>query len=422
MTTAAPSKVHGFVAPGFEGVRDVLARRPQPWGRGGGGISAYVGGERVVDLWGGHRAPGLPWQEDTLAPVASISKGWTACVVHRLVEQGILDFTTPICAWWPEFAAHGKHTITLREVFLHSSGVLGFEGQLELLDGRGIGQGWGDYDAIAAGLAAARPVWTPGSTHGYHAITFGWLVQEVVRRATGRTVGDLFRTDFVEPLGLDSHLGHLGVEVDRVARAWAADLSTVPRLQRWMLTRMAKHTADPSTLAGTALLGDGRSSILERAPAYIATPAWLDAEVPASNGVTTARSLAKLFAALAAGGSLDGVRVLQPASVALMHDVQVRVTDVVMAQALPALIRRFATPKAAATYGLVPNVQSKGRRALGPNTEVFACGGFGGQLVLADPVAQISLASTCTDFTPGLDKIIPDLREALYGAAGASRR
>ncbi|MDP9164471.1 MAG: beta-lactamase family protein [Actinomycetota bacterium] len=420
MSTEIRKHVAGFVAPGFESVRDVLMRRPQPWGRGGGGVSAYVRGQRVVDLWGGQRAPGLPWQEDTLAPIASITKGWAACVVHRLVEQEVLDFTTPICAWWPEFAAHGKHTITLREVFLHSSGVLGFDGQHELLDGGGMGQGWGDYDAIAAGLAAARPVWAPGSKHGYHALTFGWLVQEVVRRTTGRTVGDLFRTDFAEPLGLDSHLGALDGAVDRVARCLAPDLSAVPAWQRWLLGHAAKHVADPNTLAGTAFLGDGRSSILERAPDYLATPAWLEAEVPASNGVTTAGSLAKLFAALAAGGSLEGVRVLRPESVALMHQAQVRITDVVSAGALPAAVR-WAAPKATAAYGCMPNVKPKGRSVLGPNPETFACGGFGGQLVLADPVAQISLASTCTDFTPGLDKVIPELRQALYEAAGTSR-
>ncbi|MCU1596016.1 MAG: beta-lactamase [Frankiales bacterium] len=408
--------VEGFVAPGFEPVRDVLVRRPQAWGRGGGAVSAYVHGELVVDLWGGQRAPGLPWQEDTLAPVASISKGWASCVVHRLVEQGVLDFTTPICTWWPEFAAHGKDTITLREVFLHSSGVLGFDGQLELLDGPGFGQGWADYDAIAAALAAARPAWVPGSRHGYHAITFGWLVQEVVRRTTGRTVGDLFRTDFAEPLGLDSHLGTVGTDLDRVARALGADLSSLPRAQRWLLGRMAKSTADPHTLAGRALLGDGRRSVLERAPEYLATPAWLEAEVPASNGVTTARSLAKLFAALAAGGTLGGVRVLEPSTVDLMHEVQVRVRDVVMGEALPAFARRLA-PTAAAAYGFVPNVESKGKRPLGPNPEAFACGGFGGQVVMADPVEQISLASTCTDFTPGLDKVVPELRQAVYDAA-----
>jgi CubicO group peptidase (beta-lactamase class C family) len=413
--------IHGVVAPGFEGVREVLARRPQPWGRGGGGISAYVGGECVVDLWGGERAPGLPWQEDTLAPIASISKGWTACVVHRLVEQGVLDFTTPICTWWPEFAAHGKGGVTLREVFLHSAGVLGFEDQVQLLDGGGMGQGWADYDAIAAALADTRPVWAPGSRHGYHAVTFGWLVQEVVRRTTGRTVGDLFRTDFAEPLGLDSHLGNLGADVGRVAKALSADPTAGPWLQRRVMSSAAKQTADPSTLAGMALLGDGRTSVLERAPDYIATPAWLEAEVPASNGVTTARSLAKLFAALAADGELDGVRVLQPTSVELMHEVQLRVKDVVMGGALPALLRAVALPKAAAAYGLMPNAGARSRKVLGPSPRAFACGGFGGQLVMGDPDAGISLASTCTDFTPGLDAIVPEVRAAVWAAAAGLR-
>ena len=161
----------------------------------------------------------------------------------------------------------------------------------------------------------------------------------------------------------------------------------MPWWQRAVSRHAAKVTADPRTLAGTAFLGDGRNSILERAPAYLSVPAWLDAEVPASNGVTTAGSLAKLFAS-------------------------------VTAEALPPVIRGLATPKVAATYGFVANASARTRRVLGPNRETFSSGGFGGQLVLADPVAQISLASTCTDFTPRLSKLFPQVRDSVYNAAG----
>ena len=414
--SAVAARLAGFAAPGFESVRAVVKSKTHPWGRGGGGISAYVDGELVLDLWGGQSEPGVPWAAATLAPIASISKGWTACVVHKLVENGALDFTTPICEWWPEFAAHGKQSITLREVFLHSAGVLGFKDQLAILDADGLGANWGDYDAIAAGLADATPAWQPGSKHGYHAVSFGWLAQEVVRRVTGRTIGDIFRTDFAEPLALDSHLGSLGSQRHRVASVLGADLASLPWLQRRLMESMTTRMSDPASLPGIALLADGSSTILDRAPSYIATDAWLEAEVPASNGVTTTRSLAKLFAALAGGGSLGGTTVLAPESVNLMHKVQCSVGDEVMASGMPLALRLLAPRSRPASYGLMANTKIRGKWALGPNPEAFASAGFGGQVVMGDPVANISLASTCTDFTPGLDKIVMSVRDALYAA------
>lgn len=419
--TVSTAQLEGFVAPGFETVSHVVEKMALPWGRGGGGISAYVGGELVLDLWGGHSAQGVPWAADTLAPIASISKGWTACVVHKLVEQGVLDFTTPICQWWPEFAAHGKQAISLREVFLHTAGVLGFKDQLALLDAGGLGSNWASYDAIAAGLADARPAWKPGTKSGYHAVSFGWLVQEVVRRATGRTVGDIFRTDFVEPLELDTYLGNLGPNYGRVAKVLSADTTAMPWIQRKLMASMTTRTSDPTTIPGLALLGDGNSSILDRAEDYIASPEWLESEVPASNGVTTPRSLAKLYAALAAGGSLDGVTVLQPESVELMHKVQCSMADEVMAKGMPFALRLAAPRARFGTYGLAANTRFRGKWALGPHPEAFASGGFGGQFVMGDPVANVSLASTCTDFTPGLDKLVYGVREALYAAIDQPR-
>lgn len=419
VANATATRVEGFVAPGFEKIREVVeagvkSSPGKPWGRGGGGVAAYVGGELVVDLWGGVSTPGVEWKYDTLAPTASISKGWTACVVHKLVEQGVLDFTTPICEWWPEFAANGKQTITLREVFLHSAGVIGFPGQLELLDGKGLGNNWDDYDAIAAGLAAAKPAWEPGTKNGYHAVSFGWLVQEVVRRTTGRTIGDIFRTDFAEPLGLDTHLGHLGADFNRVATVLVADPAAMPWFQRKMMAAMSTRLANPESLAGIALIGDGKQSMLERVESYAVSAPWLEAEVPASNGVTTPRSLAKLFAALAAGGTLDGVTVLSPESVELMHKPQMQVKDFVMANAMPLPLRLLAAPVASACYGLGANTRIKGKQPMGPNAEAFASGGFGGQVVMADPITNVSLASTKTDFTPGLDKLVKSVRETLY--------
>lgn len=394
-------EVKGWVAPGFERVRETVEAMPAPWGRGGGGLAAYVGGKPVVDLWGGRARRGRDWQEDTLACVASVTKSWAAIVVARLVEQGLLDHTSPISRWWPEFAANGKERITLHDLFTHSSGVLGFDDSCAFLDADNC-KGWKDLDGIAARLAASTPSWTPGTRNGYHAVSYGWLLNELVRRVSGNTIGELFARDVSRPLGLDLHLGTSLADQERVAFAISGERDKGPWLMRKLLAYARNKGAQPETLFGRALIADGRTTILDRAPAYIETPAWLEAEVPASNGTATARSLARLFAALAGGGELDGVRILEPRTVDAMRQVRGRVANAVMGDSMPGFMRPLL-PKAAATYGLFPNRKALGRFQLGPNPESFASMGFGGQFVMGDPGAKVSLASLLTDFTPGVD-------------------
>lgn len=408
-------QVQGFVADEFAKVGEVVRATPAPFGRGGGGISVYAGGELVVDLWGGWAAPGRPWSESTRAPIASISKSWAAAVVHRLIEQEVLDLTTPICTWWPEFAAHGKEQITLREVLVHSAGVLGFDGQQRLLSG----DGWGDYDAIASALAASKPWWTPGSQHGYHAVSYGWLLNEVVRRTTGRTIGDIFRTDFAAPLKLEASLGTTGADFGDVAEVLTADVGSMPALQRWMFNKASAAGHDPSTPQGCALIADGRTNILEEVGRLVSHRPFLEAEIPASNGVASSRALARLFAAFGAGGTLDGVELLRPETLLQMREVQSRATDTVMSALLPWPVAKLLGPQPI-TLGFAAN-RKRGRRWLfGPNERSFGSAGFGGQIVIADPDAGLSIASVCTDFTPGLDKLTGRVLDAVYASLPAA--
>jgi CubicO group peptidase (beta-lactamase class C family) len=396
--------VQGTTAPGFESVRELVTGIARPWGRGGGSVAAYVDGELVVDLWGGEARPGSPWQQDTLATVASVTKSWAALVVAKLVEQGALDYDKPVCTWWPEFTSHGKDAILLRDLFTHNSGVLSFDNQVEILDA-GDCAGWKDLDAIAAGLAAAKPAWTPGSQNGYHAVSYGWLLNEVVRRVSGRTIGDLFHTDFAVPLGLDTHLGTAASEHDRCAQVLVADTASLPALQRKIMAGITARSARPESLAGRAFLSDGSSTILDRVATYASTANFLEAEIPASNGTSTSRSLARLFACLAAGGELDGVRVLAPETIRAMAQRRGMVRDSVMREALPWFARSMVKP-APSSYGLVPNTKLRGRFIAGPHPEAFWSAGFGGQLVTGDPVSGLSFGSVFSDFTPGLDKAL----------------
>jgi CubicO group peptidase (beta-lactamase class C family) len=401
--------IQGNVKPGFEGVRDAVASLTDAWGRRGGAIAAYANGELVVDLWGGEARPGQPFREDTLSPVASITKSWAAVVIGKLYEQGVVDWITPISQWWPEFAQHGKDSVTLNEIFTHSSGVLSFDNAVAMLDADDC-RGWLDLNAIAAGLAAAKPAWTPGTKHGYHAVSYGWLLNEVVRRSTGRTIGEVFESDFAKPLELDTHIGTHGADLDRVAYVQVADLSKAPRLQRYLMESATRKGSDPSTLFGRALLGDGRTTILDRVEGYTEKPNFLEAEIPASNGTTTTRSLARLFAALAAGGTLDGVEVLKADTVQELRKVRADGRDVVTTEPLPRLLRRIV-PNARIAYGLMPMTKALGKIRPGPTASSFWSGGFGGQIAIGDSEAGVSFASTCTDFTPGLDQRM--LRSAL---------
>jgi CubicO group peptidase (beta-lactamase class C family) len=396
------SEVQGTVEPGFEKVRDAIASLPTPWGRRGGAVAAYVDGRLVVDLWGGEARPGQAWQQDTLSPVASITKSWAAVVIGKLYEQGLVDWTTPISKWWPEFAQQGKEMVTLNEFFVHSSGVLSFDNALATLDADNC-NGWKDLDAIAAGLAASTPAWTPGTKHGYHAVSYGWLMNEVARRTAGRTIGEIFEADFAKPLDLDTHLGTHGDDQARVAHVQVGDLAKAPRLQRFLMQAVARKGSDPSTLFGRAFLADGQTTILDRVESYTENTNFLEAEIPASNGTTTTRSLARLFAALAAGGTLDGAEVLKPETVLELRKFRAEVRDTVMMEPLPLLLRRLI-PTARVAYGLMPMTKAMSKIQPGPDASSFWSGGFGGQIAMGDPERKVSFASTCTDFTPGLDQ------------------
>ncbi|HEY2214442.1 MAG TPA: serine hydrolase domain-containing protein [Acidimicrobiales bacterium] len=408
------SDIQGHVAPGFEKVRDAIDAREAPWGRCGGSIAAYVDGKLVVDLWGGEARPGQPWREETLSPVASVTKSWAAVVIGKLFEQGVVDWTTPICTWWPEFAEHGKESVTLNEIFAHSSGVLSFDNAVEMLDANDC-QGWLDLDGIAAALAASKPSWTPGTRNGYHAVSYGWLLNEVVRRTTGRTIGETFATDFAKPLELDTYIGTHGADLDRVAYMKVADLTKAPRLQRMVMQSMTRKGSDPSTLFGRALLADGHSTILDRVEGYTEKSNFLEAEIPASNGTTTARSLARLFAALANEGSLDGVEVLAPATVQELRTPRAEVRDTIMTEPLPFFLRPLL-PKGRVAYGLMPIGKALLKLQPGPAASSFMSAGFGGQFVIGDSESKVSFASTCTDFTPGLDVAMQkSALNSLYG-------
>ena len=383
--------VKGRVAAGFEPVVEAFEENFAVRGEVGAEFCAYVGGERVVDIWAGTAAPGRPWLEDTLVPVFSVTKGPTALVAQVLVDRGLMDLDTPVCEYWPEFAARGKGDARVREVLGHTLGLPSFPEYWNLVS-FDAAAGWHRYGEISARLADAPLAWEPGTRVGYHSITYGWLVAELVRRIDGRTLGAFFAEEVAAPLGLDFWIGLPAEHHDRVARLWhdpdpAFDL--------------VEALGGPEKPAGAALfIGPERGSPIDLAN----DPDFWTAEMPAVNGVGTARSVARMYAMLALGGELDGVRLVSEESVVAHAAEQARGTDAIFG----------GETRVALGYGR----STPGGLSLGPSDEAFGMQGIGGSVGYADPVAEVGFgyAMNQTHMEVGTDRRPRALSAALYRA------
>jgi CubicO group peptidase (beta-lactamase class C family) len=285
------AEVNGMVAPGFEAVREVFARNLERW-EVGASCCVYVGGRVVVDLWGGVVAPGsdVEYTERTLQVVASVTKGAMAICGHRLAERGELDFDAPVREYWPEFAT----AMPVGWLFSHRAGLPAVDRVLQMAEL----YRWG---AMVEELAGQKPFWVPGAAHGYHAMTYGWLVGEVLRRISGLTPGELLAREITGPLGLDFWVGLPDSEHGRVA----ALVPAAPGDEPDPLTALLR---DRDALAYKAFFVPNR--LFEE----INEPELWRAQLPAVNGIGNARALATMYAACL--GEVDGVRLLKAETVA----------------------------------------------------------------------------------------------------------
>jgi len=304
--------VGGSVETGFEPVQEAFAANFERYGEVGAACCVHVHGRRVVDLWGGVTAPGGtdPYTAETMQMVLSVTKGVVAIAAHTLAQDGRLDFDAPVVDYWPEFAAEGKSKIPVRWLFSHRAGLAAIERPVTLEDVYA-------WTPVVDALAAQRPLWEPGTAHGYHAITYGWLAGEVLRRVSGMSVGKLIAERITRPLQAEFFIGLPEVLNSRVAPL----IPSPPPPPGAPPDAMALRLADTTTLAYKAFTNPRALAALNEYP-------FRAAEVPAANGIGTARALSRIYAACI--GEVDGIRLLDAETLAKASRTQARGEDLVL--------------------------------------------------------------------------------------------
>ncbi|ABP56821.1 serine hydrolase domain-containing protein [Salinispora tropica] len=326
---------HGTVTPGYEPIQAAFQANFDARSEIGAALSVYRHGREVVRLWGGVADPATDraWREDTLQLVYSATKSATAACAHLLVQRGQLDLDVPVAAYWPEFAAAGKGDIPVRWLLSHQAGLPVLDRPVPRAEAL-------TWDPIVAALAAQAPAWQPGTAHGYHGLTYGWLVGEVVRRVSGRSLGTYFADEIATPLGLDFWIGLPAGEAHRVARTIEQPVAPPAPTEAMSETRqevLATYT-DPTSLLvrSTRMVTDP--------PLDLDDPRTWAAEIPAVNGICTASSLARFYAGLI--GKVDGVRILDaPTLVAATREQASGMDRVLRVSTRPALGFGLPLPK-----------------------------------------------------------------------------
>ncbi|MFI1732094.1 serine hydrolase domain-containing protein [Streptomyces acidicola] len=384
--------VNGTVAEGFEPVRDAFAANFETLGERGAAVAVYQDGRKVVDLWGGTRDVDgdAPWEQGTAQIVRSATKGIAAAVPLMLAERGKLDLDAPVGAYWPEFKAQGKERVLVRHVLNHRAGLAVLDHPLtpqEALDPR----------RGPEAVAAQAPVWEPGTAHGYHPLTYGWLVDELVRRVTGGWTGEWIASEIAGPLGLDLWLGLPGSQAARVGRSGRTE---APEPSGGLRVRPKRSVTEAY---------DDPSSFTRRAFAAITPfpdqndPAYRAAALPATNGIATADGLARFYASLI--GEVDGVRLFAPETVESARAEESAGPD--------------RTLVVNTRFGLGYMLHGTASPLLGPGS--FGHPGRGGPLGFADPATGIAFGYVTNGFRktvtadPRAQALVRAVREAVAG-------
>ncbi len=386
------SKIHGFCDERFKNVKEIFAENFELGLDLGASLAVTHEGKYVIDLWGGYadEAKTKQWERDTIVNVYSTTKIMTSICILILLDRGELDLDAPVAKYWPEFAQNGKEDIPVRYLLCHSAGLPGFDKQFDL-------EGLYDWDFCVNMLAGQKPWWKPGKKSGYHAITFGYLLGELVRRISGRSVGTFFQEEIARPLNADFYIGLPEEHDGRVAELVPPKLSAFFRILAsrvfskllfWHPT--IKVFSKPKQTSMEDFVGASR------------TRAWRAAEIPAANGHGNARSIARIGALLACGGELDGLRLLSSSTIEKALEEQSFGKDLVL--------------RVPIRYGLGFGLPSETVPL--PNPRSLYWGGLGGSIAFIDLDTKISCGFAMNKMMMGTQGDIRSerFREALYEA------
>lgn len=359
----------GWCDPAFDAVRDAFAGNFETRGETGAAVCVLVHGAAVADLWDGwaDEPARRPWRRDTLVNVFSVGKGLVAAVLARLAGEGKLDPDATVASYWPEFGDAGKEGITVRQLLSHQAGLPAVRSRLP--PGAML-----DHAVMTSALAAEEPWWEPGTGHGYHVNTFGYLAGELARRSARVSVGTLLREEIAGPVSADAHIGLPPSEHRRVARfTWDRPAPAESEPSGLSGAQLMRHNAyfNPSGLSGAGTVND---------------PAWRSAEIPSANAHASARGVARVYAALAAGGILDDTRVIDSAALSEAAAEHASGQDLVLDRP--------------SRFGLGFQL-TQPERPLGPGPAAFGHFGAGGSLGYCDPDSGLAVGYVTNQMTPG---------------------
>jgi len=371
------TRVHGSVEAGFEAVQEAFTANFERHADKGAACCVYAGGRKVVDLWGGTYTP------DTLQMVMSSTKGVVAVAAHLLAQEGKLDFDAPVTRYWPEFAAQGKQEMPVRWLFSHRAGLPAVDRPLSLEDVLA-------WDPVVDALAAQKPLCEPNAGHGYHVGTYGWLAGELIRRVSGLTVGEFVAEHIARPLGLELWIGLPEAEEEQVAPM----IPPPPAPAGAAVDIFTARMLDPTTLLHRAFVNPPLPASVFNERAFHA------AEIPAANGITNARSLARMYAACI--GEVDGVRLLAPETLEQATRVQSAGEDLVLG---------YETRYATGFQLSFPFRPMAGEGSFGHY-------GMGGSVGFAHPGRELAFAYVMNQMLPsgGVDPRTKDLVEAVLSS------
>jgi CubicO group peptidase (beta-lactamase class C family) len=370
--------VHGTCDGRFEAVRGALARNLDSGEELGASLVLDLDGDIVIDIWGGYcdEARTVRWSEHTITNVWSSTKTVTSLAALMLADRGELDVDAPVARYWPEFAASGKQDIAVRQVMSHSSGVSG-------LDQPAVVEDLYDWPGATARMAAQVPWWEPGTASGYHALNYGHLVGELVRRITGKTLKQFVAEEIAGPLGADFQIGAAESDWGRIANVVPPPPLPID------LTQL-----DPASPAVRTLTGPPAEAGVAN------TAGWRRADIGAANGHGNARSVARIMSVIARGGEVDGIRLLRPETIETIFREQVNGIDLVLGVPL--------------RFGIGYGLPQRDSLSWIPDEKICFWGGWGGSMIVMDVGRRMTISYMMNKMGPG---IVGSERSAGYGQA-----